>query len=265
MIKPIYQTENQHSKKISIWWTYQFPRAKGKYIALCEGDDYWCDENKLQLQYDALENSDAVFCAHRVRYIKEDGTYTNITKPRNADGDFGMNQDEFMHLLIDKYICPFQTSSFMFRKEIVEDGVRPEFMKLSPVGDVSLMFYSASKGGLYYIEKEMSCYRMFSSSSWSLRIKNDLSNQLDQEERYCQSFSAFNEYTNYKYNDNIQKLILKRKYIILRLGGQYKRLLEPPYVDLVKKLPVKGKASIFFRAYTPRLMKSLDRIRGRIV
>jgi len=48
IIKPIYQTENQFSKGVSISATYQFPRARGKYIAICEGDDYWTDPHKLQ-------------------------------------------------------------------------------------------------------------------------------------------------------------------------------------------------------------------------
>ncbi len=48
LIFPIYQTENQHAKGVKISSTYQFPRARGKYIALCEGDDYWADPLKLQ-------------------------------------------------------------------------------------------------------------------------------------------------------------------------------------------------------------------------
>jgi len=44
IIKPIYQTENQYSKGVKISWEYQFSRARGKYIALCEGDDYWTDK-----------------------------------------------------------------------------------------------------------------------------------------------------------------------------------------------------------------------------
>ena len=55
IIKPIYQTENQYSKKISIFKKFQHPRAKGKYIAICEGDDYWIDSLKLQKQVDFLE------------------------------------------------------------------------------------------------------------------------------------------------------------------------------------------------------------------
>ena len=55
IIKPIYQKENQFSKGIPISMTFNFPRARGKYIALCEGDDYWTDPYKLQKQVDFLE------------------------------------------------------------------------------------------------------------------------------------------------------------------------------------------------------------------
>ena len=50
LIKPIYQTENQYSKGVKVEFVYNYPRAKGKYIAFCEGDDYWTDPNKLQKQ-----------------------------------------------------------------------------------------------------------------------------------------------------------------------------------------------------------------------
>ena len=61
IIKPIYQTENQYSKGIKISATYNYPRAKGKYIALCEGDDYWIDPYKLQKQVDFLEHMKNVY------------------------------------------------------------------------------------------------------------------------------------------------------------------------------------------------------------
>lgn len=56
IIKPIYQTENQYSKRIDIIQTFQFPRSKGKYIAFCEGDDYWTNPYKLQKQVIFLES-----------------------------------------------------------------------------------------------------------------------------------------------------------------------------------------------------------------
>lgn len=50
--KPIYQTENQYSKGVKVGFVYNYSRAKGEYIAFCEGDDYWTDPYKLQKQID---------------------------------------------------------------------------------------------------------------------------------------------------------------------------------------------------------------------
>jgi len=76
IIKPIFQKENQYEKRVQISKTYNYSRALGKYIALCEGDDYWTDENKLQMQYDALENDKSCsFSVHKVRHINAEGDY----------------------------------------------------------------------------------------------------------------------------------------------------------------------------------------------
>ena len=54
IIRPVYQTQNQYSQKVPIIKTFLGPIAQGKYIAYCEGDDYWCDPLKLQRQVDFL-------------------------------------------------------------------------------------------------------------------------------------------------------------------------------------------------------------------
>ncbi len=54
VIKPIYQRENQYRKGVP-FSTRLFAQAQGKYIAYCEGDDYWTDPRKLQIQVDFLE------------------------------------------------------------------------------------------------------------------------------------------------------------------------------------------------------------------
>ncbi len=61
---PILQKTNQYSKKIP-FFSGLLNQAKGEYIALCEGDDYWCDPYKLQKQYDFMsEHSECSMCVH---------------------------------------------------------------------------------------------------------------------------------------------------------------------------------------------------------
>ena len=58
IIKPIYQGENQYSKNVDVGKDFIFPNIKSKYIAICEGDDYWTDPLKLQKQVDFLEKNE---------------------------------------------------------------------------------------------------------------------------------------------------------------------------------------------------------------
>ena len=64
----IQQEKNQFSQKKDIWATFLIPKAKGKYISFCEGDDYWCDTHKLQRQFEFMEaHPDVSICYHQFR------------------------------------------------------------------------------------------------------------------------------------------------------------------------------------------------------
>lgn len=72
LFKPIFQKENQYSKGVGIWCEIQFPRARGRYIAICEGDDYWTDPLKLQKQVDFMEaHPDFSVCFHPVMVLNQ--------------------------------------------------------------------------------------------------------------------------------------------------------------------------------------------------
>ncbi|MBR5281516.1 MAG: glycosyltransferase family 2 protein [Alistipes sp.] len=116
IFKPIYQTENQYSKGLSVFATYQVPRIKGKYIALCEGDDYWTDPLKLQKQVDFLEaNPDYGMCYTNFDIFYQDTKQTikNLftTHPQKFRIKYN-SAEEFV--LKGGYVCP---PSWMFRKE----------------------------------------------------------------------------------------------------------------------------------------------------
>lgn len=76
IFKPIYQTENQHSRpgvSVVSLINEAIKKIGAKYIAMCEGDDYWTDPLKLQRQIDFLEgNPQYSFCCHRFNILKNE-------------------------------------------------------------------------------------------------------------------------------------------------------------------------------------------------
>ena len=67
IVKPLFEKENQFSRGENVSKKYNWPRVQGEYVALCEGDDYWTDENKLQKQVDFLDSHpDCSLCFHPV-------------------------------------------------------------------------------------------------------------------------------------------------------------------------------------------------------
>ena len=86
LIFPIFQKENQFSKGRKPLINLTLPHAKGKYIAVCEGDDYWTDPHKLRKQVDFLESHpDYISCYHDAMIVDEDG---NIVKPSKLPDNF---------------------------------------------------------------------------------------------------------------------------------------------------------------------------------
>ena len=83
IIRPTYQTQNQWSKGVNILKTFVYPKIQGQYVALCEGDDYWTDENKLQKQVDYLDaHPEVSVCFHPVNIVWEDGSKRNSIFPK---------------------------------------------------------------------------------------------------------------------------------------------------------------------------------------
>ena len=89
LIKPIYQSENQFSQKKGIMRNFQYPRVKGKYIALCEGDDCWISANKLQKQVDFMEtNPECTLICHNSKRINYETSISIRTPPKKRQHHF---------------------------------------------------------------------------------------------------------------------------------------------------------------------------------
>ena len=167
LFKPIYQVENQWSKGVHIWGTIQFPRASGKYIALCEGDDYWTDPLKLQKQVDYLESHPE--CAmvfgnateHWEGTNKPDKSFSNLTE-RDYDPDETSRG----------WIVP--TASVMFRKEVIYTDLFAKFIadKKIITGDLPLWLTCATLGTLHAFSDVFNVYRR-TATGFMLRMHSE--------------------------------------------------------------------------------------------
>lgn len=164
--------------------------AKGKYIALLDGDDYWTDPLKLQKQIDFLEaNPDFVLCFHDSKEVFEDD-YRNNKKINNKKHE----QDIFTIEDTIKRRSFMKTASVVFRNGLVNE-FPPSFI-VSQSADVPLYILLAQYGKIKYLKENMSVYRHHGSS-----VTN---NNVNKENSFLQTLKKFkmmDEELFYKYNN----------------------------------------------------------------
>lgn len=153
LITPIYHAENEYSKGVrGMFATYCFPKARGKYIALCEGDDYWTDPMKLQNQVDFMESHpDYSLCFHNAMVLNE---RLEVKERIQSFCHLNHNQTISTERIISEWCIP--TASILFRRESFEKFELPRLFS----GDYTLELALASVGKVYYIDRYMSVYRL---------------------------------------------------------------------------------------------------------
>jgi len=167
IIKPIYQTENQYLKNISVLRNFVFPKINGKYMAICEGDDYWTDEYKLQKQFDFLEqNNDFSVCFHSVKLFDEN---KNMFVKNNTVPEVPDVTDIYYLAKNCNYI---NTLSVMYRvnKNIFFDLNNIPYNK---VEDYSLHILHSQYGKIKKISDVMGVYRLHKDASFSTKSKKE--------------------------------------------------------------------------------------------
>lgn len=209
IIKPVYQSENQYSKGIRVG-KFNRERAIGKYIALCEGDDYWIDPLKLQKQVNYLEeHPECNMCAHGAYKVNQDNAKLKRSiRPHKGNKNF--NADE----VIKGGGGLFSTNSIVYRNDIRYN--RPLFMQISPVGDYPLAIYMALKGYVFYMDEMMSAYRVGISGSWTNSMIYDTKKATLYYTRMEQMMDELNNYTGGSYNSSIawvkRQIYLKKNF-----------------------------------------------------
>lgn len=208
LIIPILQNDNQYSKNIRAT-SLVLPKARGKYFAFCEGDDYWCDEFKLQKQYNVMEaNPDCSICVHKTQNINEDGSlYPSVQGEYWGVKEGILDRETVCKLFLQKPTTIFHTSSFfirlsMFKKIYLSE---PKFAHYSTGGDQIILRICLTEGNYYFLDQIMSCYRRFAKGSINSRQKEaTVEYWREYYLNYAISNSEFDFFSKFKFHKYIR-------------------------------------------------------------
>lgn len=211
IIRPIYQDINQVSLERGRVSRLTYGAAKGKYIALCEGDDYWTDPLKLQKQVDFLEaNPEYTLCFHNALILWDDKS-----QPPRYFTTKDQKETSTIEDVIDRWFIP--SASMMFRRKCITPF--PEWFKGIYNGDWALHMICANNGNIGYIDEVMSVYRKTNTNlSATMNSSNVLKNVIH-------TLQVFNENTEFKYDESIKLRIRKLEKIIAKKNSYFGKLI----------------------------------------
>lgn len=252
IIKPIYQKENQHSKGVNKLYSFMLPVTHGKYIALCEGDDYWTDSSKLQRQYDYMEDYPRCsLVAHRAQTLNMyNGEFCDYTTYQFQDNKLTATQ-------IIENQGYFPTASMFFRKEFYEKN--REFLLSIENFDYAIKILLATEGEVYVLPEIMSVYRKGTEGSWTERIHNIPQKEYEHLKKSIDILNKINMYRDFKYEGAIQSNILRREFNAELSIMNLKVLKDPKYSLFRKELSLRSRIIMHIKKY-PSLFHILEKI-----
>lgn len=230
IIKPIFQTENQYSQGKDIT-DFLYSLAKGKYIALCEGDDCWVDAYKLQKQAEYMETHPACtlcitngYLCHDKKPVKKIFASGEIT-----DVDFDMT----------KIAAKTPTASLFYPRKIMMEA--PQLDKRAFNGDEFIRLYATSQGYAHYIDEITCCYNQGVENSATTIWSSNSEYYIEHLQRVIVLYHDIDRFTEGKYHDFvlesldlIQYKIILIRYLMTR-DRQWSKLLKQEKYRMIAK------------------------------
>ena len=238
MIKVEYQEKNLYSQGLYPN-TLLLQKAQGKYIALCEGDDFWIDPHKLQKQIHFMEqHPEYSMTGHSAYVAYEDG----VLMP-GIQCPYGQERDVSAEEILSGWRLP--TASLVYRRSAQKELVVP-YRKGARVGDFCLGFYLALQGKVHFFTEPMSVYRYMSVASVMAPLLRDRKKLAAHEDEMAALIQRMDEYTDFQYHKTAQEALdgfIYNKYYAL---GDFHHLKELP---LYQEKPLLQKCKIYLKQF----------------
>lgn len=222
-------------------FNFQYNRSSGKFISICEGDDYWISPYKLELQFQYMCNhNEYIGCFHDtvVCDLHSNSCFLMSKKRKLIKKNIFSIEDAF------KNKC--HTSSFFIKREYFDS--MPEYFdnKFSLAWDFARKIFWSLNGTIGYINLPLTCYRLFSSTNSysSNNIKRNIKKLRNNEISFLEEL--YNDTNN---NEDKEKIIQRMNYLKLNILIEQKQYIKikqnKDLIKLVRKLPILQKINIY--------------------
>lgn len=233
----------QDSRKFLIYgfnmmiYNYVVPYVHSEYVAYCDGDDYWCDDLKLQKQYDFMSaHPEYSMCFHSAYQLRANDDMSSkwfIVE----EGDVEMSD-----LVNDKPGVCIATSSIFLKSEVFKDF--SEWRKAFPVEDVPMYMTAALYGKIHRLKDSMCVYRQFAVGSWSSQNKNNKERVINHLNGIKTASVLFNEQTKNKYDNLVKLQIESCDFRIAIANKNFKTIFDKKYKRFLKRMSFKERLGL---------------------
>ncbi len=232
--KPIFQEQNKYSKNERIWFKYMFPKCQGKYIAICDGDDFWTDPLKLQKQVDFLENNpDYSIVGAKFKNLNQN---TGVISEWEHEKNKIPNAD--INTLIDGNFIYASSSLF------INDFKIENWWQKFPIGDWPFFILQIKDRKIKILDEFMGVYRIHDNGAFSdvSKIKQY------KTELKCLKILLKNGNFNDIINKHLKKVIFDKN-VTIAIEQSPKHKLNLKEIDYLNKKINRIKKSIFYKTF----------------